>query len=80
MSERLAKEIEEVFRNVRLGDGISLQQAQALDHLIAQFLTFIAESNDGDYDTLVAAMALETFWYQFLEPPAADRGSARLEK
>ena len=37
--------------------------------VIANFLTFIAESKDEDYDTLVAAMALDAFWYQFLELP-----------
>lgn len=165
MSEQLAAEIEEAFGEVGLGDGLSLSQAQALDHMeapeivqrarnkdhdvrwqeipddrveeyhyaltyldpqglrfylprfmvfaldhpgidspavdaavyacdlgdelqdevlaqfnsmsrrqmtvIAQFLAFIAESKDQDYDTLVAAMALEAFWYRFLEPSTA---------
>lgn len=39
--------------------------------VIADFLLFIAESRDADYDTLVAAVALESFWYQFLGPRAA---------
>lgn len=34
----------------------------------SNFLAFIAESKDEDYDTLVAAVVLESFWYQFLEP------------
>jgi hypothetical protein len=37
---------------------------------IANFLVFVAESKDEDYDVLVAAMAVESFWYQFLEQPA----------
>ena len=37
---------------------------------IANFLVFVAESKDEDYDILVAAMAVEAFWYQFLEDPA----------
>jgi hypothetical protein len=36
---------------------------------IADFLVFVAESKDEDYDVLVAAMAVESFWYQFLEEP-----------
>ncbi len=37
---------------------------------IANFLVFVAESKDEDYDVLVAAMAVESFWYRFLELPA----------
>lgn len=34
---------------------------------IAQFLAHIAEGKDEDYDVMIAAMALESFWYQFLQ-------------
>lgn len=39
---------------------------------IAHFLVHIAEANDEDYDVMIAAMALESFWYQFLEDGAAE--------
>ncbi|CAN5820391.1 hypothetical protein BH23ACT12_BH23ACT12_02140 [soil metagenome] len=39
---------------------------------IAGFLAHITESSDKDYDTMVAAIALESFWYQFLEEPGAQ--------
>lgn len=40
---------------------------------IAHFLVHIAEAKDEDYDTLVAAIALDTFWFQFLdEVPAPE--------
>jgi hypothetical protein len=38
---------------------------------VARFLVHIAESRDEDYDTMVAAIALESFWYQFLEEAPA---------
>jgi len=49
-------------------NSMSRRQMRAIAH----FLVFVAESRDEDYDTLVAAMAVESFWYQFLEPPSGQ--------
>jgi hypothetical protein len=38
---------------------------------IAHFLVHIAEAKDEDYDTMVAAIALDSFWFQFLDEVAA---------
>lgn len=39
--------------------------------VIAEFLAFVAQSEDANYDTLVAAIAVDNFWWQFLEPEGA---------
>jgi hypothetical protein len=41
---------------------------------VAHFLVHIAESKDEDYDTMVAAIALDTFWFQFLDEVPAPEG------
>ena len=38
--------------------------------MIAKFLMHVAEASDEHYDTMVAAIAVDAFWYQFLEAPA----------
>lgn len=38
--------------------------------VIARFLVHVAESGEESYDSLVAAMAIELFWYRFLEEPS----------
>lgn len=44
---------------------------------IAQFLVFVAGASDEHFDTMVAAIALEAFWYQFLEQdPEVPDGSS----
>ena len=35
--------------------------------VIARFLVHVAEAGEEAYDSLVAAMAIESFWYRFLE-------------
>ena len=39
---------------------------------IAHFLVHVAEAKDEDYDVMIAAIALESFWYQFLESAATE--------